>query len=58
MKYFARLNGTLVTYEGMSEEIIITMLAEQGLVPEFINEATYLLEAAIQAARITALEAA
>ena len=46
MKFFARLNGGLVSYEGMSQETIITMLAERGLVPEFIDEATYLAEIA------------
>ena len=46
MKFFARLNGGLVIYEGMSQETIITMLAERGLVPEFIDEETYLSEAA------------
>ena len=47
MKYFARLNGGLVSYEGMSEETIVAMLTDQGLVPEFIDEATYLSEVAI-----------
>ena len=46
MKYFAKLNGGLVSYEGMTKETIITMLTEQGLVPEFIDEATYLSEVA------------
>ena len=46
MKFFARLNGGLVSYEGMSQETIVNMLAEQGLVPEFIDEATYLAEVA------------
>ena len=46
MKSFARLNGGLVIYEGMSQETIVNMLAEQGLVPEFIDEATYLAEVA------------
>jgi hypothetical protein len=49
MKFFARLNGGLVSYEGMSQETIVNMLAEQGLVAEFIDEATYLAE-------VTALE--
>jgi hypothetical protein len=30
----------------MSQETIVNMLAEQGLVPEFIDEATYLAEVA------------
>ena len=46
MKYFAKINGGLVSYEGMTEETILTMLTEQGLVPEFIDEATYLSEVA------------
>ena len=46
MKSFAKIEGRLVSYEGMTEEIIITMLAEQGFVPEFIDEATYLSEVA------------
>jgi hypothetical protein len=41
MKSFIRLNGKLVSYEGMSEETIATMLAEQGLTLEFIDEETY-----------------
>ena len=32
----------------MNKETIITMLAERGLVPEFIDEATYLAELAKQ----------
>ena len=32
----------------MNKETIITMLTEQGLVPEFIDEATYLEEVAKQ----------
>lgn len=50
MKLFARVNGALIGYEGMSQETIVNMLTEQGLVPEFIDEATYLSE-------VTALEA-
>ena len=46
MKSFARLNGGLVSYEGMSQETIVNMLTEQGLVAEFIDEATYLAEVA------------
>lgn len=46
MRFFARLNGGLVSYEGMSQETIVNMLAEQGLVPEFIDEVTYLAEVA------------
>ena len=42
MRFFARINGALVSYNGMSQETIIAMLSEQGLVPEFIDEATYL----------------
>jgi hypothetical protein len=57
MKSFARIDSRLISYEGMSEETIITMLTEQGLVPEFIDEATYLSEvAALQAALEAALE--
>ena len=47
MKSFARLNGGLVAYEGMTEETIVAMLTDQGLVPEFIDEATYLSEVAV-----------
>lgn len=46
MKLFARLKGGLVSYEGMTEETIVTMLTEQGLVCEFIDEATYFAEVA------------
>lgn len=41
MKLFARVNGALIGYEGMSQETIISMLAEQNLVPEFIDENVY-----------------
>jgi hypothetical protein len=44
MKLYARINGSLVSYEGMSQETITQMLAEQNLVPEFISEETYLAE--------------
>ena len=44
MKYYAKVNGGLVSYEGMSQETITQMLAEQNLVPEFISEETYLAE--------------
>jgi hypothetical protein len=44
MKLFARVNNSLVVYEGMSMETITAMLAEQNLVPEFISEETYLAE--------------
>ena len=46
MKFFARLNGGYAAWQGMSQETIVNMLAEQGLVPEFIDEATYLAEVA------------
>jgi len=46
MKFFVRVEGRLISYQGMSEETIIAMLTEQGLVPEFIDEATYLAELA------------
>ena len=46
MKFFARLNGGYAAWQGMSEETIVNMLAEQGLAPEFIDEATYLAEVA------------
>ncbi len=49
MKSFIRLNGKLVSYEGMSEETIATMLAEQGSTPDFIDEETYNAELKIQA---------
>lgn len=42
MKIFARINGRLVAYEGMSQEVIVSMLAEDALVPEFIDESAYL----------------
>ena len=49
MKVFAKIDGArFVSYEGMSQETIITMLTEQGLVPEFIDETTYLAEVAKQ----------
>lgn len=41
MKLFARVNGALIGYEGMSQETIISMLAEQNLAPEFIEESVY-----------------
>lgn len=44
MNLFAKVNGGLVVYEGMSDETITTMLAEQNLTPEFISEETYLAE--------------
>jgi hypothetical protein len=46
MKLFARIDSRFISYEGMSEETITAMLAEQNLVPEFIDEATYLAEIA------------
>jgi hypothetical protein len=46
MKFFVRVDGRLISYQGMSEETIIAMLTEQGLVAEFIDEATYLAELA------------
>ena len=48
MKFFARIDSRLVSYGGMSQETIVNMLAEQGLVPEFIDETTYLAEVAKQ----------
>jgi hypothetical protein len=48
MKFFARLNGGYAAWQGMSQETIVNMLTEQGLVPEFIDEATYLSEVAKQ----------
>lgn len=44
MKLYAKINGGLVVYEGMSIETITQMLAEQNLLPEFISEETYLAE--------------
>jgi hypothetical protein len=41
MIYFSRVNGSLVRYEGMSQETIIAMLNDRGLTAEFIDEATY-----------------
>jgi hypothetical protein len=46
MKSFAKVDGVFISYQGMSQETIVNMLAEQGLVPEFIDEATYLAEVA------------
>ena len=48
MKFFARLNGGYAAWQGMSQETIVAMLTEQGLVAEFIDEATYLAEVAKQ----------
>jgi len=42
MKSFVRFDGRLVSYEGMSQETIVAMLTEQGLVPEFVDESIYL----------------
>jgi hypothetical protein len=58
MRLFARLNGTLATYEGMSQETVVTMLTEQNLTPEFINEETYndelkILQALLDAQKLT-----
>lgn len=64
MNYFVKIDGArFVSYEGMTQEAIIAMLTDQNLAYEFVSESIYqqalaLLEAAIQAARITALEAA
>jgi hypothetical protein len=44
MIYFSRVNGSLVKYQGMSQEAIVTMLAERGLTTEFIDEKTYTVE--------------
>jgi hypothetical protein len=46
MRFFAKINGGIAVYDGMSKETITAMLAEQGLVPEFIDEETYLAELA------------
>ena len=46
MTIYAKINGGFTIYEGMSEETIVAMLTEQGLVPEFIDESTYLSEVA------------
>ena len=46
MKFFVRVDGRLISYQGMSKETTIAMLTEQGLVAEFIDEATYLAEIA------------
>lgn len=54
MKSFARIDGKLVSYEGMSQECIVTMLSEQGLTPEFIDEETYKAELKIQQAALEA----
>jgi len=54
MKSFARIDGKLVSYEGMSQETIATMLAEQGLTPEFIDEETYNAELKIKQAALEA----
>ena len=44
MKTFVRLSDRLVSYEGMSQETIIAMLAEQNIAPEFIDEEIYISE--------------
>jgi hypothetical protein len=42
MKFFVKIdNARYVSYEGMSEETISTMLAEQNLVYEFVSESIY-----------------
>lgn len=46
MTIYAKINGGLAAYEGMSQETITAMLAEQNHVPEFIDEETYLAELA------------
>jgi hypothetical protein len=46
MKYYAKVNGGLVSYEGMSIDTITAMLAEQSIVPEFIDEEEYKTELA------------
>ena len=44
MKLFVKFNSKVVAYEGMTQETIIAMLAEQNLVPEFIEEHIYSVE--------------
>ena len=42
MKYFVKINGSrFVSYEGMTQETIMAMLAEQNLAYEFVSEADY-----------------
>ena len=38
---YAQIGDSLAKYEGMSEEIITTMLTEQNLTFTFINEEVY-----------------
>ena len=42
MKLFVRRSdGALVTFEGMTEEEVLDMLAAQDMTCEFLDEATY-----------------
>ena len=42
MNYFVKIDGArFVSYEGMSEETISTMLADQNLTHEFVSESIY-----------------
>jgi len=42
MKFFVKIdNARFVSYEGMSEEAISTMLINQNLAYEFVSEADY-----------------
>lgn len=42
MKYFAKIDGArFVSFEGMTQEAIIAMLAKQNLVYEFVSKSDY-----------------
>lgn len=52
MTIYVDVSGRLVSYEGMAKEVIGSMLEEQGLSFEFIDEHTYLEKtAALKAAQ-------
>lgn len=42
MKFFVKIDATrFVSYEGMSEEAIAAMLADQNLAYEFVSQSDY-----------------
>lgn len=42
MKFFVKIDATrFVSYEGMTQEAITAMIAEQNLACEFVNKADY-----------------
>jgi len=58
MKYFVKIDGArFVSYEGMTQEAITAMLADQNLAHEFVSEASYQEALEYQAAQVAAQQA-